>query len=199
MECTACGNENPKDGQFCTGCGTRFSATQVTSSTPQEMDATVQEAPSPATIPEDAITVLQSQWAYMIYTVPWLVFFGVTFAFDFLTFGIFPAVMAICIIGYRYLVFRRTAYILTEKHLVIFQGSLMGQNRIDVPFADLNNILVQPGMFGGVLGYTGVGLQLVDQQVALLHYVPIASPLLEHLRARMNPDSPHEEEPGEKL
>ena len=75
----------------------------------------------------------------------------------------------------------------------------MGQNRIDVPFADLNNILVQPGMFGGVLGYTGVGLQLVDQQVALLHYVPIASPLLEHLRARMNPDSPHEEEPGEKL
>ena len=163
------------------------------------MDATVQEAPSPVTIPEDAITVLQSQWAYMIYMVPWLVFFGVTFAFDFLTFGIFPAVAVICVIGSRYLVFRRTAYILTEKHLVIFQGSLMGQNRIDVPFADLNNILVQPGMFGGVLGYTGVGLQLVDQKVALLHYVPIASPLLEHLRARMNPDSPHEEEPGEKL
>ena len=135
----------------------------------------------------------------MLNVVPWLVFFGVTFAFDFLTFGILPAVIAICVIGYRYLVFRRTAYILTEKHLVIFQGSLMGQNRIDVPFADLNNILVQPGMFGGVLGYTGMGLQLVDQQVALLHYVPIASPLLEHLRARMNPDSPHEEEPGEKL
>ena len=163
------------------------------------MDTKVQEEPSPATIPEDAITVLQSQWAYMLHVVPWLGFFVGAFAFDFLTFGIFPAVAAICVIGSRYLVFRRTAYILTEKHLVIFQGSLMGQNRIDVPFTNLINILVQPGMLGRLLGYTGVGLQLVDQRVALLHYVPIASPLMENLRARMNPDSPHEEEPGEKL
>ena len=199
MKCPTCGDDNPVGAPFCRRCGTRFSATQVTSSTPQGMDATVQEAPSPATIPEDAITVRQSQWAYMICTVQWLVFFGVTLALDFITFGMLPAVIAICVIGHQYLIFRRTAYILTEKHLVIFQGSLMGRNRIDVPFAHLNNILVQPGMFGRFLGYTGVGLQLVDQQVALLHYVPIASPLLEHLRARMNPDSPHEEEPGEKL
>ena len=199
MECPRCDSDNQEDSRFCRRCGTPFSVPQVTSSTPQEMDIKVQEEPSPATIPEDAIIVLQSRWAYRLHTVPWLVLFGGSFTFDFLTFGILPAVLAICFIGYRYLVFRRTAYILTEKHLVIFQGSLMGQNRIDVPFADLNNILVQPGMFGGVLGYTGVGLQLVDQQVALLHYVPIASPLLEHLRARMNPDSPHEEEPGEKL
>ena len=75
----------------------------------------------------------------------------------------------------------------------------MGQNRIDVPFADLNNILVQPGMFGGFLGYTGVSLQLVDQRVALLQYVPTASPIFEHLRARMNPDSPHEEEPSDNF
>jgi len=199
MECLACGSDNQEDSQFCRRCGTRFSATQVASSTPQEMDTKVQEAPSPATIPEDAIIVLQSRWAFMLPTVPWLILFGVSFIFDFFTFGILPTVIAICLIGYQYLVFRRTAYILTEKHLVIFQGSLMGQNRIDVPFANLNNILAQPGMFGGFLGYTGVGLQLVDQRVVLLHYVPIASPLLEHLRARMNPDSPHEEEPGEKF
>ena len=158
-----------------------------------------QETPSPAPIPEDAIIVLQSQWSYMLHAVPWLGFLGLSFTFDFLTFGLFPAVLAICVIGSRYLAFRRTAYILTEKHLVILQGSLMGQNRIDVPFVNLINILVQPGMLGGLLGYTGVGLQLVDQRVTLLHYVPIASPLMEHLRARMNSDSPHEEEPGEKL
>ena len=163
------------------------------------MDTQPQETPNPATIPEDAIIVLQSRWSYMLHTVPWLGFLGISFTFDFLTFGILPAVIAICVIGGRYLVFRRTAYILTEKHLVILQGSLMGQNRIDVPFANLNNILAQPGMLGGLLGYTGVGLQLVDQRVTFLHYVPIASPLMEHLRARMNPDSPHEEEPGEKL
>jgi hypothetical protein len=135
----------------------------------------------------------------MLHTIPLLAFLGISLIFDFLTLGILPTLIAIYIIGSRYLSFRRTAYILTDKHLVIFQGSLIGRKRIDVPFADLNNILVQPGMFGGFLGYTGVILQLVDQRVALLHYVPIASPLLEHLRARMNPDSPHEEEPGEKL
>ena len=199
MECPRCDSDNQEDSRFCRQCGTPFSVPQVTSSTPQEMDTKVQEEPSPATIPEDAIIVLQSRWAYMVHTVPWLVLFGGSFTFDFLTFGIFPVVVAICVIGSRYLSFRRTAYILTDKRLVIFQGSLIGQKRIDVPFADLNNVQVQPGMFGGFLGYTGVILQLMDQRVSLLHYVPIASPLLEYLRARMNPDSPHEEEPGEKL
>ena len=199
MKCPRCGSDNPDDTQFCGGCGTSLGAYTAGGSTPQGMDTKVQEAPSPATIPEDAITVLQSQWAYMIYTIPWLVFFGVTVAFDFFTFGIVPTVMAIYFIGSRYQSFRRTAYILTEKHLIIFQGSLPGRNRIDVPFANLNNILVRPGMFGGFLGYTGVSLQLVDQRVVLLQYLPIASPLLEHLRARMNPDSPHAEKLGEKL
>ncbi len=198
MQCPQCGKDNPEDAQLCGSCATRFSAIQVASSTSQGMDTKVQEEPSPATIPEDAIIVLQSHWAYMLHAVPWLVVFGLVF-FDFLTFGILPMVIAISIIGYRYLAFRKTAYILTEKHLVIFQGSLMGRNRTDVPFANLNNIQVQPGMFGGFLGYTGVSLQLVDQRVALLEYVPSASPIFEHLRARMNPDSPHEEEPGEKL
>ena len=67
----------------------------------------------------------------------------------------------------------------------------MGQKRIDVSFADLNNVQVQPGMFGRRLGYTGVILQLMDLQVSLLNYVPVESPLLEYLRARMNPDSLH--------
>ena len=199
MKCPTCGNENPKDGQFCTGCGTSLSATQVTSSTPQEMDATVQEETSLATIPEDAVVALQSRWAYMLHTIPLLAFLGISIIFDFLTLGILPTLIAIYIIGSRYLSFRRTAYILTDKHLVIFQGSLIGQKRIDVPFADLNNVQVQPGMFGKSLGYTGVILQLMDQRVSLLHYVPVTSPLLEYLLSRMNPDSLHEDELGEKF
>ena len=199
MECPRCDSDNQEDSRFCRRCGTPFSVPQVTSSTPQEMDIKVQEEPSPATIPEDAIIVLQSRWAYMLHTIPLLAFFGVSLIFDFLTLGILPTLIAIYIIGSRYLSFRRTAYILTDKHLVIFQGSLIGQKRIDVPFADLNNVQVQPGMFGRSLGYTGVILQLVDQRVSLLHYVPVASPLLEYLRARMNPDSLHEDELGEKF
>ena len=199
MECPRCDSDNPEDSRFCRRCGTPVSVPQVTSSTPQEMDIKVQEEPSPATILEDAIIVQQSRWAYMLHTIPLLAFLGVSLIFDFFTLGILPTLIAIYVIGSRYLSFRRTAYILTDKHLVIFQGSLIGQKRIDVPFADLNNVQVQPGMFGKSLGYTGVILQLTDQRVSLLHYVPVASPLLEYLRARMNPDSLHEDEPGEKF
>ena len=199
MECPRCDSDNQEDSRFCRQCGTPFSVPQVTSSTPQETDTKVQEEPSPATIPEDAIIVLQSRWAYMLHTIPLLAFFGVSLILDFLTLGILPTLVAIYIIGSRYLSFRRTAYILTDKHLVIFQGSLIGQKRIDVPFADLNNVQVQPGMFGRSLGYTDVILQLIDQRVSLLHYVPVASPLLEYLRARMNPDSLQEDELGEKF
>ena len=199
MECPRCDSDNQEDSQFCRQCGTPFSVPQITSSTPREMDTKVQEEPSPATIPEDAIIVLQSRWAYMLHSIPLSAFFGVSLILDFLTLGILPTLVAIYIIGSRYLSFRRTAYILTDKHLVIFQVSLVGRKRIDVPFADLRNVLVQPGMFGRRLGYTGVILQLMDLRVSLLHYVPVESPLLEYLRARMNPDSLHEDELGEKF
>ena len=197
MECPRCDSDNQEDSQFCRRCGIPFTVPQVTSSMPQEMDTKVQKEPDPATIPEDAIIALQSRWAYMLHTIPFLALFGVSLIFDFLTLGILPTLIAIYIIGSRYLSFRRTAYILTDNHLVIFQGSLMGRKRIDVPLADLNNVQFQPGMFGRSLGYTGVILQLMDQQVSLLHYVPVASPLLEYLRARMNPNALHEDELGE--
>ena len=160
MECPRCDSDNQEDSRFCKQCGTPFSVPQATISTPQEMVADVQEEPSLATIPEDAIIALQSRWAYMLHTIPFLALFGVSLIFDFLTLGILPTLIAIYIIGSRYLSFRRTAYILTDNHLVIFQGSLMGRKRIDVPLADLNNVQFQPGMFGRSLGYTGVILQL---------------------------------------
>ena len=130
MECPICDSDNQEDSRFCIQCGTLFSVPQITSSTPQEMDTKVQEEPSPATIPEDAIIVLQSRWAYMLHTIPLLAFFGVSLIFDFLTLGILPTLITIYIIGSRYLSFRRTAYILTDKHLVIFQGSY---GPVDIP------------------------------------------------------------------
>ena len=159
----------------------------------------MQEEPSPATIPTDAIIVRQSRWAYMLYTIPALAFCGAISYFDFLTGGLWPFMMASYFIVSRYLSFRRTAYILTDKHLTIFQGSLVGRKRFDIPFTDLNYIQAQPGIFGSRLEYTGVILQLTDQRVFSLDYVPVESPLLEHLRARMNPDSLQKDDLGEKF
>ena len=151
------------------------------------MNAEGQEGNGPVAIPDDAVVVRQSNWACVWSTVPWLVLIGVSLAFDIFTFAILPVVFATYFIGSRYLSFRRTAYILTDRYIFILQGSLMGQNRIDLSFADLNEVLAQPGTVGRSLGYTRVSLQLKDGQMVLLNYVPLESPLLEHLRERMNP------------
>ena len=187
VNCPTCGNDNTEDALLCGGCGASLSASPVTGSTPQDMDAERQEDTSPVAIPDDAIVIRQSNWAYLLPAVPWLVLFGVSLAFDFFTFGILPAIFATYFIGSRYLSIRRTAYILTDGYVIIQQGSLMGQNRIDLSFADLDHVLVQPGMFGRSLGYTRVSLQLKEGRMVFLHYVPLASPLLEYLQERMNP------------
>ena len=199
MECLACGSDNQEDSRFCRRCGVPLSVsvTQVTSSTSHEMDANGQEETNQVPIPEDAIVTRQSHWAYILYAIPLLVLFGVSLAVDFFTFGVLPMMVTFYIVWSRYQSFHKTAYILTEKHLIIFQGSLFGQKRIDLPFSNLHNILVRPGMFGKSLGYTDVRLQPVDQRMIVLQYVPLSSPLLEHLRVRMNSDSLRQEEPDE--
>ena len=195
MKCSACGKDNPEDTRFCGGCGASLEAPPVTTPTPQENISEGQEETGPVEIPDDAIFVRQSNWAYLLPALPWMVLFGLSIFFDFLTFGIVPVVLASFFIGTRYQGIRRTAYILTDSHIIILQGSFLGQKRLDVSFTDLGDVLIQPGMFGRSLGYTGVGLQLKDGQMALLHYVPSTSPLFEHVRERMESNSPLEEEP----
>ena len=145
------------------------------------------EGTRPVEIPDDAIVVRQSNWAWRWAAVPWLVLLGATVAFDFITFGVLPEVVAAIFIVPRYMSYRNTADILTERYLIIQQGTFMGQRRFDLPIADVDDVLVKPGQFGRSLGYAGVNLQLKDGGMAPLRYVPAESPLVEHLRARMNP------------
>ena len=180
MNCPACGTDNPEDVQFCGGCCATLSASPVSGSTPQDMDTGGQEDTSSVGIPDDALIVRQSNWAYMLHTIPWLILFGASLSVDFFTFGILPALLATYLIGSRYMSFRKTVYILTDRHVIIKQGSMMSQDRIDLPFDDLDGVFVRPGRLGVFLRYTRVELQLKDGQMVLLTYVPLESPLLEH-------------------
>ena len=179
--CNKCSATFDPGDKYCRQCGTSLEHS------PPSIPADRQEDAPPVDIPDDAVVVRQSNWAWIWATVPWVGLFGVAIAFDFFTFGILPMVFATIVIVPRYLSFRRTAYILTERHVIIQQGSLMGQHRIDLLIADLNDVVVHPGTFGRFLGYTGVNLRLKDGRMASLRYVPFASPLVEHFRARMNP------------
>lgn len=133
-------------------------------------------------LPEDAVVVRQSHWAWLWAAVPWVIFFGLSVNFDFITFGLFPMVLAAIVIVPRYLGFRNTSYILTESHLIIMQGTIMGSHRIDVALDLLKEVLVQSGMFGRSLGYTGLSLQLKDERVAYLRYVPVNSAFFQQFR-----------------
>lgn len=180
MKCPMCGKDSPEDALFCLECGASLSASPVTGEIPQDMDSAVQEGVHSLVIPDDAIVVRQSKWAYLLAAVPWFVLFGVSFVFDFFSFGILPVVFAGYFIGHRYLSWRRTVYVVTDLYLIIQQGSLMGHNRIELSFDDLVGVMIRPGMFGRFLGYTHVSLQLKDERRIVLRYVPLASPLLDH-------------------
>ena len=136
-------------------------------------------------IPGDAIVVLQSNWAWMWSAAPWVVLFGVATVFDLFTFGLLPMVLAAIVIIPSYMSFRKTAYILTDTHVIIQQGTLFGSQQVEVEIANLGDVLEVPGMFGRSLGYTGVHLVLKDGRVAFLRYVPLKAPLAHHVRSRL--------------
>lgn len=136
-------------------------------------------------IPDDAIVVLQSNWAWMWSAAPWVVLFGIATVFDLFTFGVLPMVLAAIVIIPSYMSFRKTAYILTDTHVIIQQGTLFGAQKIDLGIERLGEVLELPGMFGRSLGYTAVHLVLKDGRVALLRYVPLSAPLAQHVRSRI--------------
>ena len=148
----------------------------------------------PAEVPDDATVVRQSNWAWLWYAVPWGVFGAVSILVDFITFGTLPLVLAVVIIVPRYLGWRRTAYFLTEEGIVVQRGGLGGSRRYELPISGIRDMQVRPGFFGGTLGYVGVYLALRDGQVAVLDHVPARSPLVEHVRTRLDTSAPHEDD-----
>ena len=141
----------------------------------------------PIQIPADAISIKQSGWVWMLPALPWIALLAVSFFIDFISFGIIPLVLAAVIVGPRFIAWRRTLFILTEEHLVVQRGGFSGYQRVDLPFSDLREVVVRPGMLGGTLGYTTVYVTLRDGRVAILDHVPTSSPLIEHVRARVVP------------
>jgi len=135
---------------------------------------------------DDAVVFRQSSWAWIWHSVPWLILFVISMAFDFFTFGIFPAIFATITIVPRYLSFKRTAYILGENNLIIKEGLILGQRNFDLPIADILEVEVQTGAFGRYLGYVNVKLASGDGVVNFLQYLPSNSPLIVLLQNKVN-------------
>ena len=150
------------------------------------------EAESPE-IPEDATVVRQSSWVWMIWVVPLAVLAIASVSIDVVTFGILPWIVAAGIVVMRFLSWRSTSFVLTNDYIVIRRGAARHQ-RFDVPISQISDLRIRHGPFGRTLGYAGVDLILRNGQVAILHYVPEDSSLVEHLRSRIDRTSQSQEE-----
>jgi uncharacterized membrane protein YdbT with pleckstrin-like domain len=140
-----------------------------------------EEGNSPKEIPATGTVTRQSQWAWIWPCVPWIVLFGLSILFDFLTFGTLPIILAAIVIVPRYMAFLRTSYILTESQLVVQQGSIAGKKTFNVDYTDIKNFAIEYGMFGRSLGYTTIKVYLTDERMVLLNYVPATSPVADRL------------------
>ena len=153
------------------------------------MDTGEAEDTQPLGLPQDATVVRQSQWSWMLFVVPWGVLALVATAFDAVSFGLFPAVLAAIVVVPRYLTYRATAYILAPGLVSVQRGN----QRSDLPISEVAGMRVDPGVFGRSLGYATVHLDLRDGRHAALSYVPQRAPLVGHVQALMDPP---DSEPG---
>ena len=146
-------------------------------------------------VPDNAIIVRQSQWAWLWYVLTWGIFLLVAE----LWWNPIPIIWIIAVVLAvpRFLRWRGTAYILTEEHVVILRGAMTGHRRFDLPIADITQVIVRPGFFGKTLGYTTIHLVVKDEGAALLQHVPYNSPLVAHIRSRIGDSGTPEETSGE--
>ena len=180
----------------------------------------------PNEVPEDGAVIRQVQWAWLWSSMPWLI---ILFALT--QFGVDPivaAVVSIVVLVPRYLMWRRTEYILTKETLIYQRGGITGARKFHIPMSRLRDVRHRHGMFGRALGYEAVDVIMDNGAVASLTFIPAFSGVAEYLReligtadhaseedqdaggpsdeprpydpdvSRYDPDEPPEEEPPEE-
>lgn len=150
----------------------------------------------PAEIPEDAIVVRQASYAWLWSSTPWLIGIYVLFQLGVLVEPFIAVALMLVIVVPRFLVWRGTAYILTDKELIYQRGGIMGSRKYRIPFTTGENRMVDVqsryGMFGRGLGYQAVDILLDNQDNArfqrIVEYVPTSMGMEGLLRQRMGSD-----------
>ena len=141
----------------------------------------------PVEVPEDATVIKPSGWAWILPALPWIILLAASMAFDFISFGALPAIFMAIVVVPRYLRWKGTAYILTDKHIIIQIGGLRGSQQFDLLISGIQDVLVKPGLLGGLLGYRNVNLTLDDDRIVVLPHVPDNAPLAAYVESRIAP------------
>ena len=145
-------------------------------------------------IPEDALVVRQASYAWLWSSTPWLIGIYVLFQLGVLVEPFIAVALMLVIVVPRFLVWRGTAYILTDKELIYQRGGIMGSRKYRIPFTTMADVQSRYGMFGRGLGYQAVDILLDNEDKGrfqrFVEYVPTSMGMESLLRQRIGSDRP---------
>ena len=156
------------------------------------MDTSETQGDEPIQIPEDAVIVKPSKWAWLWYTTPWVALGVASLSFDAISFGTLPILIGALFVLPQYMRWRSTMYVLTNEYVLVKRGARQIYN---VPFSEVTEVRRHPGLFGNSLGYAAIYLVLKDGRSAFLSHGPTASGLVEYVLARTDAPAPQEDKP----
>ena len=137
-------------------------------------------------IPEGAIVVKQVQYAWLWASMPWVLVLAALFYIGFIPEPIIASVVILIIAVPRYLMWRGTAYILTDDALIYQRGSITGSTKYQVPFSKMTDVRSRYGFFGRTLGYQTVDIFLDNGAKASLTYLPVPNDVEGYMRERID-------------
>jgi uncharacterized membrane protein YdbT with pleckstrin-like domain len=136
-------------------------------------------------IPENSIIVKQVQYAWLWSSMPWVIALAALFYMGIIPEPMIASILILIIAIPRYMIWRTTAYILTDEALIYQRGGITGSKKFQVPFTKIVEVSSRYGNFGRTLGYQVVDIILDTGAKASLSYLPIPndveSRILEHI------------------
>ena len=134
-------------------------------------------------LPDNSTIIKQVQYAWLWSSMPWLVVLGAIFFTEFLIAAepLVGSIATVIILLPRYLMWRNTAYILTDDAIIYQRGGLTGFQRYRIPIEKLRDARPKFGYFGKTLGYQKVDILFDTGTVASLVYVPATFDFAGHL------------------
>ena len=132
------------------------------------------------------LVISQVQWAWLWSSIPWLVVVVLLYYTQWVPLEeLTTSVLLIIILVPRFIIWRRTRYIVTDDTLVYKRGGILSARAVPLPIWRIKDVQARYGVFGRALGYQMVDVMMDNSAVARLSYVPIPSDFEVHLRARM--------------
>ena len=146
-----------------------------------------EQSVSDSEIPNDAIVIKQVQYAWLWSSMPWVIILAALFYIGIIPEPTIASIIILIIAVPRYMMWKGTAYILTNDSLIYQRGGLTGSTKYQIPFSKITDVRSRYGNFGRTLNYQAVDIVLGNGAKASLSYLPIPNEVETHILDRMDP------------